>query len=157
MASSEVSVKGSSVGGGQSLSSGCSEPHEGAPVRGADAEGSMEYSGGAVSGKDSDDALYTELWLACAGPLVTIPRFGERVFYFPQGHIEQVEASTNQVADQQMPVYNLPWKIPYFAFVDYLIGDQDMSRQPPSQELVAKDLHRVEWRFRHIFRGNILS
>ncbi|RWV80818.1 hypothetical protein BHE74_00039800 [Ensete ventricosum] len=122
MASSEVSVKGSSVGRGQSLSSGCSEPHEGAPVRGADAEGSMEYSGGAVSGKDSDDALYTELWLACAGPLVTIPRFGERVFYFPQGHIEQ-----------------------------------DMSRQPPSQELVAKDLHRVEWRFRHIFRGNILS
>ena len=39
---------------------------------------------------DSEDALYTELWLACAGPLVTIPRFGERVFYFPQGHIEQV-------------------------------------------------------------------
>ena len=40
-------------------------------------------------------------------------------------------------------------------FVDYLVGDQDMSRQPPSQELVAKDLHGVEWRFRHIFRGII--
>ncbi|KAG0480881.1 hypothetical protein HPP92_011739 [Vanilla planifolia] len=26
-------------------------------------------------------------------------------------------------------------------------------QQPPSQELVAKDLHGVEWRFRHIFRG----
>jgi hypothetical protein len=29
-----------------------------------------------------------------------------------------------------------------------------MSRQPPTQELVAKDLHGVEWRFRHIFRGD---
>jgi hypothetical protein len=31
-----------------------------------------------------------------------------------------------------------------------------MSRQPPTQELVAKDLHGSEWRFRHIFRGNHL-
>lgn len=30
-----------------------------------------------------------------------------------------------------------------------------MSRQPPTQELVAKDLHGNEWRFRHIFRGII--
>lgn len=30
---------------------------------------------------------------------------------------------------------------------------QDMSRQPPTQELVAKDLHANEWRFKHIFRG----
>lgn len=35
-------------------------------------------------------ALYTELWHACAGPLVTVPRENERVYYFPQGHIEQV-------------------------------------------------------------------
>ncbi|KAF2311534.1 hypothetical protein GH714_024615 [Hevea brasiliensis] len=28
-----------------------------------------------------------------------------------------------------------------------------LSRQPPTQELVAKDLHGNEWRFRHIFRG----
>ena len=34
--------------------------------------------------------LYSELWRACAGPLVEIPRIGERVYYFPQGHIEQV-------------------------------------------------------------------
>lgn len=31
---------------------------------------------------------------------------------------------------------------------------QDMRQQPPTQELVAKDLLGVEWRFRHIFRGN---
>ena len=37
-----------------------------------------------------NDALYKELWHACAGPLVTVPREGERVYYFPQGHMEQV-------------------------------------------------------------------
>lgn len=39
---------------------------------------------------DAERALYTELWRACAGPLVTVPRETELVFYFPQGHIEQV-------------------------------------------------------------------
>lgn len=38
----------------------------------------------------SGDMLYKELWHACAGPLVTLPRQGERVYYFPQGHMEQV-------------------------------------------------------------------
>lgn len=28
-----------------------------------------------------------------------------------------------------------------------------MTKQPPTQELVAKDLHGNDWRFRHIFRG----
>ncbi|KAJ0960813.1 hypothetical protein J5N97_001314 [Dioscorea zingiberensis] len=57
------------------------------------------------------DALYRELWHACAGPLVTVPRQGERVYYFPQGHMEQLEASTHQGLDQQMPLFNLPSKI----------------------------------------------
>jgi auxin response factor len=39
----------------------------------------------------TNDALYKELWHACAGPLVTLPREGERVYYFPQGHMEQVK------------------------------------------------------------------
>jgi len=38
----------------------------------------------------SADLLYKELWHACAGPLVTMPQEGERVYYFPQGHMEQV-------------------------------------------------------------------
>ncbi|KAH9323126.1 hypothetical protein KI387_017765 [Taxus chinensis] len=171
----------------------------------------------------AEDALYEELWNACAGPLVTVPRVGERVFYFPQGHMEQVEASTNQGADQQqMPQYNLPAKIlcrviniqlraepdtdevfaqitlvpeaeqnessssdsvsvtatPYrprvYSFcktltasdtsthggfsvlrrhADECLPPLDMSQQPPAQELVAKDLHGTDWRFRHIFRG----
>ncbi|KAL6851944.1 hypothetical protein ACP4OV_020129 [Aristida adscensionis] len=188
--------------------------------------------GGRGGGGGGTDALYAELWKACAGPLASVPAVGEKVYYFPQGHIEQVEASTNQVAEQQgTPLYNLPWKIPcklmnielkaepdtdeVYAQLTLLPdkkkdenastseGDEeeealpqappaanerlrvhsfcktltasdtsthggfsvlrrhadeclpplDMSQHPPNQELVAKDLHGVEWHFRHIFRG----
>jgi len=177
------------------------------------------FSGGI--GTDASDALYEELWHACAGPLVTLPRLGERAFYFPQGHMEQVEASTNQGVDQHMPLYDLPSKIlcrvinvqfraepetdEVFAQItllpeadqnesshdsgttppqprksnvhsfcktltasdtsthggfsvlrrhaDECLPPLDMSQQPPSQELAARDLHGMEWRFRHIFRG----
>lgn len=34
---------------------------------------------------------------------------------------------------------------------------QDLSQQIPTQELVAKDLHNFEWRFKHIFRGKHLQ
>ncbi|KAL8232320.1 hypothetical protein R6Q57_002103 [Mikania cordata] len=170
---------------------------------------------------DADVALYKELWRACAGPLVTVPQEKELVFYFPQGHIEQVEASTNQIAERHMPVYDLPSKIlcrvmnvqlkaelesdEVFAQItlmpepnqdenavkkeptppgetrfrvysfcktltasdtsthggfsvlrrhaDECLPPLDMSRQPPTQDLEAKDLHGNEWRFRHIFRG----
>ncbi|XWS47752.1 hypothetical protein CRYUN_Cryun13aG0011600 [Craigia yunnanensis] len=215
---SEVSIKGNCVNGrGESFSSGYSEPKDARNTM----EGQNGHSTRTAAVRDPETALYTELWHACAGPLVTVPREGERVFYFPQGHIEQVEASTNQVADQQMPVYSLPSKIlcrvinlqlkaepdtdEVFAQVTLLpepIQDEntvcketpihqpprfhvhsfcktltasdtsthggfsvlrrhadeclpplDMSRQPPTQELVAKDLHGNEWRFRHIFRG----
>ncbi|ONM17202.1 Auxin response factor 6 [Zea mays] len=58
------------------------------------------------------DALYQELWHACAGPLVTVPRQGERVYYFPQGHMEQLEASAHhQQLDQYLPMFDLPPKI----------------------------------------------
>ncbi|XP_024023701.1 auxin response factor 4 [Morus notabilis] len=171
---------------------------------------------------DHENALYKELWHACAGPLVTLPRSGSLVYYFPQGHIEQVEASMNQVVDQQMPAYDLPPKIlcrvmnvvlkaepdtdevyaqmtllpelkldenmakrektppcppqpRVYSFCKTLTASDtsthggfsvlkrhadeclprlDMSKQPPNQELVAKDLHGLEWRFRHIFRGH---
>ncbi|XP_020205134.1 auxin response factor 2A [Cajanus cajan] len=197
MASSEVTMKGNCISHNDG---GTAEPH---------------------SPKDAEAALFRELWHACAGPLVTVPRERERVFYFPQGHIEQVEASTNQVADQHMPVYDLPPKIlcrvinvqlkaepdtdEVFAQVtllpepnqdenavekeppppppprfhvhsfcktltasdtsthggfsvlrrhaDECLPPLDMSKQPPTQELVAKDLHGNEWRFKHIFRG----
>jgi len=184
-----------------------------------------EAAAAACGGGAGEDALFSELWSACAGPLVTVPKVGDKVFYFPQGHIEQVEASTNQVAEQRMQLYNLPCKIlcevmnvelkaesdtdevyaqltllpeskeqaentsteeevsatqlvparprvhsfcktltasdtsTHGGFsvlrrhADECLPPLDMSRQPPTQELTAKDLHGAEWRFRHIFRG----
>nr|CAB3471491.1 unnamed protein product [Digitaria exilis] len=168
------------------------------------------------------DALYTELWRACAGPLVAVPRPGDLVFYFPQGHIEQVEASMNQISGNQTRLFDLPSKLlcrvlnvelkvetdtddvyAQIVLMPETIEEEnevvagsctamtrptaeavksfcktltptdissgglcvprrhaneclpplDMSQSPPTQELVAKDLHGTEWRFRHIFRG----
>ncbi|KAF9690317.1 hypothetical protein SADUNF_Sadunf01G0182900 [Salix dunnii] len=68
-------------------------------------------TGGNPNEGGCNDALYKELWHACAGPLVTLPREGELVYYFPQGHMEQLEASMHQGMEQQMPSFNLPSKI----------------------------------------------
>ncbi|KAD4384777.1 hypothetical protein E3N88_24945 [Mikania micrantha] len=167
-----------------------------------------------------EDLLYKELWKACAGPLVDVPRNGERVFYFPQGHMEQLEASRNQELDQSIPHFNLNSKILCRVVNMQLLAEQDtdevyaqitllpeedqsdptspdkcvaetsrptvhsfckvltasdtsthggfsvlrkhaneclpaldMTQPTPTQELVAKDLHGIEWRFKHIFRG----
>ncbi|TMW99717.1 hypothetical protein EJD97_002112 [Solanum chilense] len=164
--------------------------------------------------------LYRDLWKACAGPLVDVPREGERVYYFPQGHIEQLEASTNQAVNQQIPQFNLSSKILCHVFHVQLLAETetdevyaqitlhpeaeqeepskpdpcppdlpkrtvhsfckiltasdtsthggfsvlrkhaneclpqlDMTQATPTQDLVAKDLHGYEWRFKHIFRG----
>eukprot|EP00268_Persea_americana_P007666 TRINITY_DN12906_c0_g1_i1.p1 TRINITY_DN12906_c0_g1~~TRINITY_DN12906_c0_g1_i1.p1 ORF type:complete len:702 (+),score=138.16 TRINITY_DN12906_c0_g1_i1:744-2849(+) len=63
------------------------------------------------SGREEVDFLYEELWRACAGPLVDVPKEGEKVFYFPQGHMEQLEASMNQEIDKKINMFNLPSKI----------------------------------------------
>ncbi|KAL0348191.1 UNVERIFIED_CONTAM: Auxin response factor 1 [Sesamum angustifolium] len=55
---------------------------------------------GEPSPGSSNEALYEELWRACAGPLVTVPCQGERVYYFPQGHMEQAETETDEVYAQ---------------------------------------------------------
>ncbi|KAK4386459.1 Auxin response factor 6 [Sesamum angolense] len=51
------------------------------------------------------NCLNSELWHACAGPLVSLPAIGSHVVYFPQGHSEQVAASTNKEVDGQIPNY----------------------------------------------------
>lgn len=33
---------------------------------------------------------------------------------------------------------------------------QDISSEPVMRELIAKDLHGNDWRFQHIFRGNLM-
>ncbi|VFQ70439.1 unnamed protein product [Cuscuta campestris] len=172
---------------------------------------------------DRDKCLNSELWHACAGPLVSLPQAGSRVVYFPQGHSEQVAASTNKGVDVHIPNYpglppqlicqlhnvtmhadvetdevyaqmtlqplspqeqkdvslfpvelGVPSKQPTNYFCKILTASDtsthggfsvprraaekvfpplDYSQQPPAQELIAKDLHGNEWKFRHIFRG----
>jgi len=41
---------------------------------------------------ETGEYLYDELWKLCAGPLVDVPQAQERVYYFPQGHMEQVSS-----------------------------------------------------------------
>ncbi|KAJ8749370.1 hypothetical protein K2173_018859 [Erythroxylum novogranatense] len=167
--------------------------------------------------------LNSELWHACAGPLVSLPPVGSRVVYFPQGHSEQVAASTNKEIDAHIPNYpslppqlicqlhnvtmhadvetnevyaqmtlqplslqeqkdilllpaelGSPSKQPTNYFCKTLTASDtsthggfsvprraaervfpplDYSYTPPSQELIARDLHDNEWKFRHVFRG----
>lgn len=59
----------------------------------------------------SQGGLYEELWQACAGSLVYVPKENESVWYFPQGHMEQVAASTQQRGCQQLPNSGLASKI----------------------------------------------
>lgn len=56
--------------------------------------------------------INSELWHACAGPLVSLPQIGSLVYYFPQGHSEQVAVSTKRMATSQIPNYpNLPFQL----------------------------------------------
>ncbi|XP_057781771.1 auxin response factor 4-like isoform X2 [Salvia miltiorrhiza] len=175
-------------------------------------------------------SIYVELWHACAGPLTSLPKKGNVVVYFPQGHMEQA-ASASPFPPMDMPTFDLPPQIfcrvidvrllankendevytqlnllplPELAGVK-LDGKEsenagvdedgngvmpakstshmfcktltasdtsthggfsvprraaedcfpplDYKEQRPSQELIAKDLHGVEWKFRHIYRG----
>ncbi|KAK4435498.1 Auxin response factor 9 [Sesamum alatum] len=86
---------------------------------------SQQYSNFSSEGSGGKDALYGELWKACAGPLVDVPKTGERVYYFPQGHMEQLEASTNQELNQSMRMFNLPPKILCSVFNILLLAEQD--------------------------------
>ncbi|GAB2218209.1 hypothetical protein Drorol1_Dr00001428 [Drosera rotundifolia] len=55
--------------------------------------------------------IHSELWHACAGPLVSMPPVGSLVVYFPQGHSEQVAASMQKKTDSIPSYPNLPSKL----------------------------------------------
>ncbi|XP_051124427.1 auxin response factor 5 [Andrographis paniculata] len=86
--------------------------------------------------------INSELWHACAGPLVTLPHVGSLVYYFPQGHSEQVAVSTNRTATAQIPNYpNLPPQLLCQVHNVTLHADKDtdeiyaqMSLQPVNSE-----------------------
>ncbi|KAG2308972.1 hypothetical protein Bca52824_028720, partial [Brassica carinata] len=54
-----------------------------------------------VSGSSSSGGVCLELWHACAGPLISLPKRGSLVLYFPQGHLEQAH-------DFSAAIYGLP-------------------------------------------------
>ncbi|KAK8469696.1 hypothetical protein PHAVU_005G136900 [Phaseolus vulgaris] len=182
------------------------------------------------SSSASVSSSYLELWHACAGPLTSLPKKGNVVVYFPQGHLEQA-SSFAPFSPMDMPTYDLqpqifcrvvniqllankendevytqvtllpqaelagmylegkeleelgadeegnettPTKSTPHMFCKTLTASDtsthggfsvprraaedcfpplDYKQQRPSQELVAKDLHGVQWKFRHIYRG----
>ncbi|KAK3152126.1 hypothetical protein QOZ80_2BG0154740 [Eleusine coracana subsp. coracana] len=68
--------------------------------------------GGSCEGERKAPPINTDLWYACAGPLVSLPPVGSLVVYFPQGHSEQVAASMQKDIDAHVPSYpNLPSKL----------------------------------------------
>ncbi|KAJ1382660.1 PB1 domain [Sesbania bispinosa] len=155
--------------------------------------------------------LNSELWHACAGPLVSLPTAGTRVAATTNrevdGHIPNypslppqlicqlhnvtmhADVETDEVYAQMtlqpltpqeqkdtfLPMeLGIPSKQPSNYFCKTLTASDtsthggfsvprraaekvfpplDFSQQPPAQELIARDLHDVEWKFRHIFRG----
>ncbi|XP_041994892.1 auxin response factor 4-like isoform X2 [Salvia splendens] len=194
----------------------------------------VEKNNACVNGECEDESappsIYMELWHACAGPLTSLPKKGNVVVYFPQGHMEQA-ASASPFPHMDVPTFDLPPQI-FCRVVDVqllankendevytqlnllplpevegvkLNGEEsenagtgedgygvmpakstshmfcktltasdtsthggfsvprraaedcfpplDYKEQRPSQELIAKDLHGVEWKFRHIYRG----
>ncbi|XP_022720829.1 LOW QUALITY PROTEIN: auxin response factor 3-like [Durio zibethinus] len=185
----------------------------------------LSASGAPGSGSSSSSSVCLELWHACAGPLISLPKRGSVVVYFPQGHLEQLsdfsgvaaaydlpphvfcrvvdiklhaEAGTDEVYAQVSLVpeseqigqkspkekieadgeeedveADIKSTIPHMFCKTLTASDTsthggfsvprraaedcfpplDYNRQRPSQELVAKDLHGLEWKFRHIYRG----
>ncbi|KAE8664351.1 Auxin response factor 16 [Hibiscus syriacus] len=65
----------------------------------------------ASSAEAERKGINSELWHACAGPLVSLPPVGSLVVYFPQGHSEQVAASMQKETDFTPSYPNLPSKL----------------------------------------------
>ncbi|KAF2569277.1 hypothetical protein F2Q68_00024480 [Brassica cretica] len=59
----------------------------------------------------TNNYLYDQLWKLCAGPLFHLPKVGEKINYFPQGHIEQLVTSMNDELCQLKPIFDIPSKI----------------------------------------------
>lgn len=62
-------------------------------------------------GQGEKRSINSELWHACAGPLVSLPPVGSLVVYFPQGHSEQVAASMHKENDSIPSYPTLPSKL----------------------------------------------
>ncbi|XP_076907708.1 auxin response factor 11-like [Bidens hawaiensis] len=76
--------------------------------------------------------LRSQLWHECVGPSVKIPCIGDRVFYFVQGHLKQVEEIMKQEGIDRIPNHGLPSKI-----LCKVVAVQ-LKAEPKSEEVYAK-------------------
>ncbi|RWV91995.1 hypothetical protein GW17_00045671 [Ensete ventricosum] len=122
-----------------------------------------------------------ELWHACAGPRIWLPKKGSLVVYLPQGHLEHSREGDDGSGGRggvgsgydvpphgfkkvgflasYLALLGLQWTQAdaatdeVYAQLSLVVESEDYKQQRPSQELIAKDLHSMEWKFRHIYRG----
>ncbi|XP_076944592.1 auxin response factor 23-like [Bidens hawaiensis] len=81
---------------------------------------------------NGDVNVYEQLWHECAGLDVKIPQVGDRVFYFPQGHIEQVNAFVADRDDPTLLTFGLPAKVPF------KVVDVTLKANPDTDEVFAQ-------------------
>ncbi|KAI5420973.1 hypothetical protein KIW84_044716, partial [Lathyrus oleraceus] len=96
--------------------------------------------------------LCAQLWHACSGS-VYIPNVGDKVFYFPQGHLEQVAIFQHQ-QDHNMenPNYHLSPKILCIVMgvelkakvdTDEIFALVTLFPLPEQQEIILEDNHAI--------------
>ncbi|CDY16560.1 BnaC09g37130D [Brassica napus] len=76
--------------------------------------------------------INSELWHACAGPLISLPPAGSLVVYFPQGHSEQVAASMQKQTDFIPSYPNLPSKL------ICMLQNVTLNADPETEEVYAQ-------------------
>ncbi|KAF5781885.1 hypothetical protein HanRHA438_Chr11g0501841 [Helianthus annuus] len=81
------------------------------------------------------ELLNDRLWNAYARPQAYVPLEGERIYYFPQGHIEQLEGSMHYGFDQQLSTFCLPEKILC------KVMNVELRDEPSTGEMHANTLH----------------
>jgi hypothetical protein len=66
------------------------------------------------AGEKKAPTINSELWHACAGPLVSLPPAGSLVVYFPQGHSEQVSSHLPAQLFSAKCRFMVPWVPTFF-------------------------------------------
>ncbi|XP_039071728.1 auxin response factor 19-like [Hibiscus syriacus] len=86
-------------------------------------------------------SINSELWHACAGPLVFLPPIGSVVVYFPQGHSEQVAASMQKETDFIPSYPHLPSKL--ICMLHNLTLHADPETDEVSAQMTLQPLNKV--------------
>lgn len=69
--------------------------------------------------------LYNQLWKLCAGSLFDLPIIGEQVYYFPQGHIEEVNVSINNLTLFRLFFFTYKLFIQFYDVIQLVASEND--------------------------------